>query len=179
MRRTPGTARRLARAVPLLAVSTVLLAGLTGCDRWNPWADPQPTTSVTAVPTVAAAPEPTATQSPTPESTPLGPLSGIWDGEWVNGGPVIGQGTFTLIWGQQGGKLVGSIDIDGSNCLSAGSVDGTIVGDRLRFGALEGAVTFVFEGTVDDPDTLTGTYRSDDCGTSGAQGTWSATRRQT
>ena len=179
MKRTTGSTRRLARTVPRLVVSTMLLAGLAGCGSWNPWADPEPTTTGTPVPTETATSGATPTQTPTPETTPLGPLSGIWDGTWVNAGSITGEGTFTLMWGQQGGKLVGSIAISGSNCLGAGGVDGTIVGDRLRFGAVEGAVTFVFEGTVTNPDTLSGTYRSEDCGTSGAMGAWSAKRRET
>jgi hypothetical protein len=109
-------------------------------------------------------------------STPLGPLSGTWEGTWANTSPVVGIGTFTLTWAQQGSRVVGAITVEGSNCLTAGNVDGTALGSRLRFGAVEGADTIEYEGTIVDADTIEGTYSSADCGN--AQGTWEAHRSE-
>jgi len=166
------------RAAALLAVGLAALVGLAGCAEWNPWADPA-TTGTVATPTVTATPTPTpsvvpTTPTPTVTSTPQGPLSGQWDGVWTNTAPVTGGGTFTLTWAQVGSRVVGAISVEGSNCVTAGNVDGTAVGKRLRFGAVEGADTIEYEGTVVDANTIEGTYHSSDCGN--AEGTWKATR---
>jgi hypothetical protein len=167
----------------LLALGLVAMVGLAGCGEWDPWAEPSSSASPaeTATETATATPPPSVTvppnptPSPTATSTPLGPLTGTWDGTWVNVRVTPATGTFTLTWAQQGSRVVGAISVEGSNCLAAGSVDGTAVGKRLRFGAVEGAVTIEYDGTVVDEDKISGTYTSK-CGDS--EGTWTATRRE-
>lgn len=170
------------RGAAVLAVGLAALFGLAGCGDWNPWAEPATTGTVAGTPTATATATPTpsvvpTTPRPTATSTPQGPLSGRWDGTWINTAPVTGGGTFTLTWAQVGSRVVGAISVVGSNCVTAGNVDGTAVGARLRFGAVEGADTIEYEGTVVDANTIEGTYRSQDCGN--AQGTWKATRHVT
>jgi hypothetical protein len=170
----------------VVAVAVALTAALAGCGEWNPWgaqpsASPVDSAAPTAAPTESPSGlpplEPPPTPTPTSTSTPLGPLSGIWIGEWNNETPISGQGTFTIRWGQQGSDLFGTVAIVGSNCLSSGSITGTVIGTRLRFGAVErptaGGISIDYTGTVTGPDTLVGTYESD-CGPS--RGTWTATR---
>lgn len=177
--------RNGARVVAVLGIGIAMVAGLSGCGEWNPWAQPSATAtaqatqspSETATVTTNATPTPTATATPTPtsRSTPLGPLSGTWDGTWVNTAVTPAEGTFTLVWAQQGSRVVGAITVVGSNCLSSGNVDGTAVGTRIRFGAVEGSVMVEYDGTVVGADRIEGTYTSE-CGSS--EGTWTATRRQ-
>jgi hypothetical protein len=180
MTRTPYVTGRPRRALATLAAALGLLAGLTGCNL-NP--SPSPTATATAEPTEALtptaeatptiAPTRTATPTPTEEATPLGPLSGTWEGTWVNTTPTAAIGTFTLVWAQQGTKLFGALTVTGSDCLRAGNVTGEIVGKTLSFGAVEGDTTIEYTGTIVDDDTIEGTYTSE-CGDSA--GTWSATR---
>ncbi|MBX6751495.1 MAG: hypothetical protein IRY85_17835, partial [Micromonosporaceae bacterium] len=114
--------------------------------------------------------------TPTEEATPLGPLSGTWEGTWVNSPPNPAIGTFTLVWAQQGTKLFGALTVTGSDCLRAGNVTGQVVGKSLSFGAVEGDTTIEYTGTIVDDDTIEGTYESE-CGNS--TGRWSATRTRT
>ena len=92
------------------------------------------TPTATATPTEAKTPRTTPT--PTEEATPLGPLSGTWEGTWVNSPPTPAIGTFTLVWAQQGTKLFGALTVTGSDYLRAGNVTGQIVGKNLSFGAV-------------------------------------------
>jgi hypothetical protein len=122
---------------------------------------------------VTLAPTATATQTPTPGTTPLGPLSGAWTGTWNNTSPITAVGKFTLAWAQQGDKLYGALSVTGSNCLRAGNVTGTVSGNRLSFGAVDGGMSIEYDGTIVDNNTLSGTYHTD-CGNSA--GTWTASR---
>jgi hypothetical protein len=172
--------RNGSRVVVALAVGVAMVAGLAGCGEWSPWAEPAatgaPAQSVAPTETATATPAPTVTATPTPtvQSTPLGPLSGSWQGTWVNTAVTPGTGTFTLTWAQQGSRVVGAISVEGSNCLRNGNVDGTAIGTRIRFGAVQGSVTVEYDGTVVNSNTIEGTYTSA-CGDS--RGTWTATRR--
>jgi hypothetical protein len=179
MTRTPYVTGRPRRALAALAAALGLLAGLAGCNlnpspsasatgTATPTDEPTPTTTAVDLPTT-----PTTTPTPTGEATPLGPLSGTWEGTWVNSTPVAGIGTFTLVWAQQGNRLFGALTVTGSDCLRAGNVTGQVIGKSLRFGAVEGDTTIEYIGTIVDDDTIEGTYTSE-CGDSA--GTWSATR---
>jgi hypothetical protein len=180
MTRPPYVIQRSRRAVAALAAALGLLVGLTGCNL-----NPAPGPGATATATSTAAPTPTATAAPTTprpatptatpteEATPLGPLSGTWEGTWVNSTPTAAVGTFTLVWAQQGNRLFGALTVTGSDCLTAGNVTGQVVGQTLRFGAVEGGTTIEYTGTIVDDDTIEGTYTSE-CG--GSAGTWTATR---
>jgi len=165
------------RALALVAAGAVMVVALAGCDRMvgSPQATSTPTVTATTEPaaTATASATPTPTRSPTPSTTPLGPLSGTWTGTWTNTTPIPATGTFTLAWAQQGDKVYGALSVTGSNCLRAGNVSGNIMGTRLSFGAVDGATTIQYSGTIVDNNTLSGTYRSD-CGNS--EGSWSATR---
>jgi hypothetical protein len=153
----------------------VLVAALAGCVQ-NP-ASPEESASATEssapTPTPTEVQTPVADPTPTMDATPLGPLSGTWEGTWVNTTPTAAIGTFQLVWAQQGDNLFGALTVVGSNCLQSGNVTGEIVGKRLSFGAVEGDTTIEYTGTIVDDDTIEGSYESD-CGDSA--GTWTATR---
>jgi hypothetical protein len=167
------------RATALLAVGLIANLGLAACGQWSPWARPG-ASATPAAPTATATPTPTPAVTPTPKptatATPLGPLTGTWTGTWTNTAPVSGTGTFTLTWAQEGSRVVGAINILGSDCVTAGNVDGTAVGTHLRFGAVEGADTIEYDGTIVDANSISGTYQSPECGN--AQGTWQASRNK-
>jgi hypothetical protein len=58
--------------------------------------------------------------------------------------------------------------------VSNGTVNGGVVGTRIKFGAVEGNELVTFDGTVNG-GTMSGTYRTGKgCGTD--NGTWSASR---
>ena len=172
MIRTPYERRR--PNLVLVAAAHGLAAVLAGCNL-NSTASPSETGTPT-IETTTTTPARTPTPTPSEEATPLGPLSGTWEGTWVNTAPTAAIGTFTLVWAQQGDKLFGALTVAGSNCLRAGNVTGEIVGKGLSFGAVEGDTTIEYTGTIVDDDTIEGTYESD-CGDSA--GTWSATRSRT
>lgn len=181
MIRTPYP-RRTSRTVALVAGALMLVAALAACSALpaaSPTESPSPEATENASPEPTESPTTTAaateTPSPTPtmDATPLGPLSGTWEGTWVNTTPTAAIGTFRLVWAQQGDRLFGALTVVGSNCLEAGNVTGEIAGKGLSFGAIEGDTTIQYTGTIVDDDTIEGTYESD-CGNSA--GTWTATR---
>jgi hypothetical protein len=157
------------RALALIT-GAVMVVTLAGCDQLKH--SPQPTSSATVRVTLAPPPT-TTTQTPMPSTTPLGPLSGTWSGTWNNTSPITAVGKFTLAWAQQGDKLYGALSVTGSNCLRAGNVTGSVSGNRLSFGAVDGDTSIDYDATIVDNNTLSGTYHTA-CGNSA--GTWTASR---
>jgi hypothetical protein len=157
------------------AAGLALLTMLAGCAPASPssGSSASPSVEVSGEVSTSPAPEPSPTPSARPSTTPLGSLSGTWKGTWTNETPFAAVGTFTLTWAQQGTKLYGALGVEGSNCLTAGNVTGTIAGNKISFGAVEGDVTIEYVGTVSDDDRMVGTYETD-CGD--ASGTWTAIR---
>jgi hypothetical protein len=82
------------------------------------------------------------------------------------------EGTFTIDFEQDGSALSGTISIEGTPCLTGGSISGTVVGNEIEFGAVEGEVEVDYRGSVAG-DTMGGTW-STDCGD--AEGEWEAAR---
>ena len=74
---------------------------------------------------------------------------------------------------QKGTSLTGVIDIQGSPCISHGTIEGTLTGSNVTFGALHAGKTVTFEGRKSGSH-LAGSYDSPECGQDA--GTWSATR---
>lgn len=102
-------------------------------------------------------------------------LSGTWAGTWANTTPDQSTGTFTIEW-EQGlaSDLEGTITITGTPCLTGGKISGSLKGQDITFGAVQGAVEVAYEGSVNgDGSSMSGTY-STSCGN--AQGTWEATK---
>jgi hypothetical protein len=170
------------RALLGVASAAALLVALTACAAKPPASAPSPSPSVTAsdlpsatatVTAAAASASPSASGSPGPSaSSNLGALTGSWKGTWVNESPQTAVGTFTLSWAQQGSNLFGAIGVVGSTCLSGGNVTGTVNGNSLSFGAVEGSNMINYTGTYNG-NTMSGTYASA-CGNS--KGTWSAVK---
>jgi hypothetical protein len=62
--------------------------------------------------------------------------------------------------------------VKGAACLANGIVTGTLTGSSISFGAVSGAVTITYSGTISG-NTMQGTYDAPTCGN--AKGNWSAT----
>ena len=153
------TIRALFRPL-VLAAALGLLLGACGASSSAP-------ASGSATPTVA----PVASNTPAALN-----LSGTWDGTWQNTSPDTATGTFAIIWTQTSSNLSGTISIKASTCISQASITGSIVGDKISFGAVKGQATISYDGTVSGNDTIKGDYHAPStCGN--ALGTWTATRK--
>ncbi len=80
------------------------------------------------------------------------------------------EATFEVTWNQQGSALEGTITIEGTACLTAGVVRGTLSGNDIDFGVVQREVEVNYTGTVFG-DTMSGTY-STTC--DNARGEWEA-----
>jgi hypothetical protein len=81
---------------------------------------------------------------------------------------------------QKGGKLTGTVDVDGPTCVRSGTVDGTVKATGLEFGWVFGDYNVAFEGTVSGPH-MTGTYSAIACPPNQditVFGDWEATKRK-
>ena len=97
-------------------------------------------------------------------------LSGTWAGEWVDTTPDNAIGGFTLTLTQVGSHLKGAIVVTGTSCLTGGKVTGTLNGDQISFGAVNGQASVDYTGAV-TATTMNGTFKTS-CGN--AEGNWGA-----
>jgi hypothetical protein len=178
--------RLLALALAIAVISSLLVA-CGGDDNTSKTAAPTSvaTTKASATPvavagtatakptTIAttAAATPTATAASTDAAFGLG---GIWGGEYVSTSTPGSTGTFILDWTQTGSALSGTISVTNTPCVSEGTITGTVEGSQITFGAVEGAYSIAYEGTVSG-DSMSGTYSSPSCGN--AAGTWQAAKQ--
>ena len=130
---------------------------------------------------------PVATQAATPEvpATPASPVTassteassaidGLWNGTYSSTSSPGSDGTFEVTYvTSASGQLSGSIQIHKTPCVSTGTVNGRLHSNAITFGAVKGAQTITFTGTISG-QTMSGTYDAPDCGR--GKGTWRATR---
>ena len=146
--------------VPLLAVATLGVACGGGGGGSTPSAPAQS----------ASTPGGAVSTTPAPAS---GAVAGTWNGTYENTSPA-GSGTFTINFTQTGSTLSGTISVQNTPCITEGTITGTLNGTTIAFGAVKGAVTIAYQGTLSG-DTMSGTYSAGpDCGN--AKGAWEATR---
>lgn len=98
-------------------------------------------------------------------------VTGTWPGTWQDAAGA--SGTFTMQFAQTGNQISGPITIEGSTCVSQGTISGTIDGDQITFGAVKAGNSVDYTGTISG-DTMSGTWASPACG--GDSGTWEAIR---
>ena len=174
--------KRLLALAFAIAMTTSLFAACGGDDNASPTAVKtsaatiKASTAATASSATAAAtstPKPTTAASTAATAAPSG-LGGIWGGEYVSTSTPGSTGTFILDWTQTGSALAGTISVTASACITEGTITGTTDGTSITFGAVEGAYSIAYEGTVSD-DTMSGTYSSPSCGN--AAGTWQAAKQ--
>ena len=142
----------------VLVLLLLVSFGLAACGG-----DPEPSTT-TAAPTTA---------SP-PGSPPGGDvdLTGTWNGTYGIGEQATG--TFTVEFTQSGNQISGTIDIQGSPCVSHGDISGGLTGNQITFGAVEAEKSISFTGEVSG-DHMSGDYSAPDCAPPNT-GDWEADR---
>ena len=167
--------RSIRRVAAAVALATAVL--LTGTACWpfdsGPVQQPPPngggpTNGLTG--TTQPSTPPPATTPPTQAATGL---SGTWSGHWANSVPDQSTGSFTISWTQSGDQLSGTIVINGTPCLTGGSITGTVHGSSITFGAVHGEVSVDYTGAVAG-NTMSGTYATD-CGH--ARGAFTASKK--
>ena len=159
MKTTPPTTRKLL-CVPLLCAA--LAASCTGDG------DPGPT----ATATTATPPSPTAVTEPSPTAD-TADIVGTWNGTWESMEPPGADGTFSVTFIRFDEEVAGTIEIDGTACVTHGTVSATLEGDRITFGAVLAERDVSFTGTLDG-DSMSGTFSAPDCGSD--TGEWEAAK---
>ena len=141
---------------------------VTGGDATGPTAT-EPT-GPTAVTGATAATGPSAATGPT--GTTEGSIAGTWDGTWTST-EFQSSGGFSMTFESTADGFDGTIQIQGSECVSDGEVTASLDGDRITIGAVQAEERIDFEGQVSG-STMSGTYHSPAaCGND--SGTWEAT----
>ena len=104
-------------------------------------------------------------------------LTGTWMGTWQDHTPDNAAGTFTVTWKQTGNSVSGTIQVNGTGCIQGGTVQGTVNGQTITFGAVQGRVTITYTGTIGKGfNDMSGSYQvNESC--SNAAGSWSAQRK--
>ena len=168
---SPGVA---ATGSPTTAVLPTAVASMSATASTAPAVTPAKTPATTpsvAPPLVTTEPTTAPTAAATQKSTGI---AGDWSGTWQSGRAKSVKGTFHVTFNQTGEAFTGSIQVSGSECVSNGTVSGTLTGNAISFGAVQAEETIAFDGTVDG-NSMSGTYTSGPaCGND--HGTWTATR---
>jgi hypothetical protein len=99
-------------------------------------------------------------------------VQGSWNGTWTTDAAPV-SGTFLLEITPTPGGFEGSIDIEGSPCVSGGAVEIGVEGSRISFGVVEAEERISFTGTV-ERNQMSGTFDAASCPPPNT-GTWEAT----
>lgn len=103
-------------------------------------------------------------------------ISGSWNGSWRVGNL---SGNLNLTLAQTGSTLSGTIAIQGSPCMSAASLTGTVSGDTVAIGAVSASSNrYDYAGTIRaDGLEISGTWTGGGSCAAGQSGTFSLTKR--
>ena len=92
-----------------------------------------------------------------PEPTPNADLTGEWHGPWTDSEGTSGEALFSLT--QTGNAVSGTVSVTGDDCLTTGTVSGTVSGNSANLSVQSGAETVTLDGTYDNAaKTLTGRW---------------------
>jgi len=123
-------------------VALVVAVSLAACSKSSPSA----TSPSSAPPTSVATSSPSLTETSPAGSS--GDLAGTWTGQWQRVG-IAGQGPMTLMLQRSGTTLSGSVEFEGSLCLTpAKQLTGTALADLVHFGVDEGGTVATFTGKL-------------------------------
>ncbi len=75
-------------------------------------------------------------------------LTGTWSGNWQRTSQPPGSGTYKLAITQVGTEIKGTIQAQGSACLTEHPLTGTISGDKVQFHVSDKGVTADYTGKV-------------------------------
>lgn len=105
--------------------------------------------------------------------TERGEVHGGWQGTWTSSLGVGGAVNAQFV--HEGGTLTGVVSITNSPCLVNGTVNGSVTGDNVAFGAVSGGHGIQFTARLGDA-TMTGSYSvsAGDC--AGDTGTFQLTK---
>jgi hypothetical protein len=175
------TTLRWATVLAALVLAVAACTATASPPATQPPLSPSPSSLAPAsLPPAQPSAAPTTTSSSIPSVPPASSasasagLGGSWTGTWQDVTPDQVAGTFTLTWTQSGNTLTGSIAVKGTPCLAAASVSGSVSGSTITFGAVSGAHTVVYDGTVSGT-TMKGTYTAP-AACVDAKGNWTATK---
>jgi len=163
----------------LMALAVLCLSILSACSANTTTTAGAPTQAPPAETVLAqsAAPGNLATAQPSmPAATTATTtdLTGNWSGTWKRD-VLGGGGTLTLALQQQGANLSGTVNLQGSVCLtSPGTLSGSFSGSHLAFSVTGNNVEVDFTGTLAE-NALTGTLSSR-CSAGSGTGTWQASK---
>ena len=121
---------------------------------------------------------PTGPTEATGTTAPTGPtgdvtLAGTWNGTWDTDVPQV-NGTFSWVIEVTPNGFRGTIDVQGTSCISNGSVDVSFDGDQITVGLVHAEEPVTFTGTISG-DRMSGTYDAGTCPPPNA-GSWEAVR---
>ena len=123
---------------------------------------------------VCGAADPCASSAPSANPS----IAGTWHGSWVSETYVGLTGGFTIQFAVKGTALSGMISITGTQCLSGGTISGTLAGSKITFGAVQGEETIAYSGTWSGT-TMGGVWQvtvPSGAGCTNDHGSWQATR---
>lgn len=166
---------RVRRSVQLVLVGLMVVT-VSGCaEKPSPaGAGNEPTPPVATVSSPAS-----AATAASPSSSPLkaavpSAIDGRWNGTYSSTSSPGSDGTFEVTYRTSAsGQLSGTIAIHSTPCVSTGTVNGRVQGTTITFGAVHGAQSIAFTGSVSGNE-MSGTYDAPDCGH--GKGTWTASR---
>jgi hypothetical protein len=102
-------------------------------------------------------------------------LTGDWSGTWTNADGDSGQAIFSLT--QTDTSVTGTVSVTGDDCLTTGSVTGTISGNSANLSIQSGAESVTLNATADtSANTLSGdwNYAASSLGCEGETGNFTA-----
>jgi hypothetical protein len=165
LERTPARRRSLLGGV---LATLVLVAAACGSSDSSGAASP----TGTGLPATSAPPVVTASSTPS-DSGAAGDIQGPWDGTWTSTSTPGANGTFHIEFTQSGDQLNGSITITNTPCITTGTITGALNGNSITFGAVKGAQTIAYTGTISGA-SMSGTYAAPQC--DNGIGDWRATK---
>lgn len=133
-----------------------------------------PTATAPTGPTETSVTGSTGVEGPTATSgsTDEGSIAGTWEGTWTTDQGGF-SGSFTMTFEETADGFAGDIQIEGSTCVSSGTVEAKLDGTSITIGAVDAQEQIAFEGTVSG-DQMSGTY-STPAGCDSDTGVWEAT----
>lgn len=159
------------RRRPFFAGAVLTLAVVAAACGGN---DSSGAASASGTGTAITTQSPSATASSEPsESAAAGEIQGGWDGTWTSTSDPGVDGTFHIDFTRSGAVLNGSISITDTPCITTGTITGTLDGDNIEFGAVQGTQNIAYTGTISG-SSMSGTYAAPQCGN--GTGDWEATK---
>lgn len=151
---------------------TIALAGLLGaCETGSTEVTGGATAPTETTPSASTETAPTGPTAATGPTSPT--LEGTWAGTWQTDVAQVNS-TFTWEIEATADGFSGTIDVQGTSCISNGSVDVAVDGDRITVGLVQAEEPVTFTGTISG-DRMSGTYDAGTCPPPNS-GSWEAVR---